>query len=202
LTSIARRSLIISSQIKEGEMKNPLVLISLTLLLCFAFACQNKAEKAELEKFRAQAKLEEQNKAIAIRAWEASNKGDFETLKEMGTPEYLWYLPSNSTHPISREEALEKAKRLRSAFPDINFTIEELIAVGDKVICRYIMRGTQQGEFAGIPATGNKVEISGIVIQRIENWKIVEERDQLDMLGFMQQLGMELKPKEVKKLAQ
>jgi len=177
-------------------MKKLLCVILLVVMLCIAFACQNKAEKAELEKFRAQAKLEEQNKAIAILAWEASNKGDFETLKEMGTPEYLWYLPSNSTRPISREEALKKAKRLRSAFPDINFTIEDLIAVGDKVICRYIMRGTQQGEFAGIPATGNKVEISGIVIQRIENGKIVEERDQLDMLGFMQQLGMELKPKE------
>lgn len=180
-------------------MKKLLCVIPLAALLCFTFACQNKAEKAELEKFRAQAKLEEQNKAIAIRASEASSKGDFETLKEMGTPEYLWYLPSNSTKPISREEAIEKAKRLHSAFPDISFSIEELIAVGDKVICRYIMRGTHQGEFQGIPATGNKVDISGIIIGRIENGKIVEEREDWNMLGFMQQLGMELKPKEFKK---
>jgi hypothetical protein len=79
--------------------------ILLVVPLCFTIACRNKAEKAELEKFRTQAKLEEQNKAIANRAWEASSKRDFETLKELGTPEYLWYLPSNSTHPISREEA-------------------------------------------------------------------------------------------------
>jgi steroid delta-isomerase-like uncharacterized protein len=180
-------------------MKHPVLVVSLVLLLCFAFGCQNKAEKEEIEKFRAQAQLEEQNKAIANRAWEASSKGDFETLKEMGTPEYLWYLPSNSTKPISRDEAIEKAKRLHSAFPDINFSIEELIAVGDKVICRYIMRGTHQGEFAGIPATGNKVEVSGIIISRIENGKIVEEREEWDMLGFMQQIGMELKPKEAEK---
>jgi steroid delta-isomerase-like uncharacterized protein len=180
-------------------MKNLLCVIALAALLCFTISCQNKAEKAELEKFRTQAKVEEQNKAIANRAWEASSKGDFETLKELGTPEYLWYLPSNSTKPISREEAIEKAKRLHRAFPDINFSIEELIAVGDKVICRYIMRGTHQGEFAGIPATGNKVEISGIMIGRIENGKIVEEREDWDMLGFMQQLGMELKPKEAEK---
>jgi steroid delta-isomerase-like uncharacterized protein len=173
--------------------------ILLVVPLCLTIACRNKAEKAELEKFRTQAKLEEQNKAIANRAWEASSKRDFETLKELGTPEYLWYLPSNSTHPISREEALEKAKRLRSAFPDLSFSIEELIVLGDKVICRYIMRGTQQGEFAGIPATGNRVEISGIVIQRIENGKIVEEREEMDMLDLMQQLGMELQLKEVKK---
>jgi len=61
------------------------------------------------------------------------------------------------------------------------------------------MRGTHQGEFQGIPATGNKVEISGIIISRIENGKIVEEREDWDLLGFMQQLGLELKPKEVKK---
>jgi steroid delta-isomerase-like uncharacterized protein len=180
-------------------MKKPLLVVSLVLLLCFAFGCQNKAEKAELEKFRTQAKAEEENKALANRLWEASSKGDFETIKEMGAPEYVWYLPSNSTKPISREEAIEKAKRLHSAFPDINFSIEELIAAGDKVICRYIMRGTHQGEFQGIPVTGNKVEISGIIISRIENGKIVEEREDWDMLGFMQQLGMELKPKEVKK---
>jgi steroid delta-isomerase-like uncharacterized protein len=180
-------------------MRKALCILPLALLLCFAFACQDKAAMAELEKYRAQAAVEEQNKAIANRAWEASSNGDFETLKELGTPEYVWYLPSNSTRPISREEAIEKAKRLRSAFPDINFSIEELIAVGDKVICRYIMRGTHQAEFQGIPATGNMVEISGIIISRIENGKIVEEREEWDMLGFMQQLGMELKPRPEEK---
>jgi steroid delta-isomerase-like uncharacterized protein len=180
-------------------MRNPILVVPLVLLLCSAFGCQNKAEKAELEKFRTQAKVEEQNKEIVNRAWEASSKGDFETLKELGTPEYLWYLPSNSTKPISREEAIEKAKRLHRAFPDISFSVKELIAIGDKVISRYTLRGTQQGEFAGIPATGNKVEISGIMISRIENGKIVEEKEEWDMLGFMQQLGMELKPKEIKK---
>jgi predicted ester cyclase len=80
----------------------------------------------------------------------------------------------------------------------MSFSVKELIAIGDKVISRYTLRGTQQGGFAGILATGNKVEISGIMISRIENGKIVEEKEEWDMLGFMQQLGMELKPKEIK----
>lgn len=50
----------------------------------------------------------------------------------------------------------------------------------------------------GIGATGNKVENSGIMITRIENGKIVEDKEDWDMLGLMQQLGMELKPKEAK----
>ena len=61
------------------------------------------------------------------------------------------------------------------------------------------MRGTHQGEFAGIPATGNKLGTSGILIFRIENGKVAEIREEFDSVGFMQQLGMELKPKAVKK---
>jgi steroid delta-isomerase-like uncharacterized protein len=180
-------------------MKNPILVVSLVIQLCFAFACQNKVEKAELEKFRAQAKVEAQNKAIANRAWEAWSKGDFEALKEVLAPEYVYYIPSGSTKSLSRGESIEMGKRMHNGFPDVTFSIEEMFAVGDRVIVRYIMRGTHQGEAEGIPATGNKIEFSGIMIHRIENGKLVEDREELDNLGYYQQLGMELKPKEVKK---
>jgi steroid delta-isomerase-like uncharacterized protein len=180
-------------------VKKLLSIIPLVLLLCFAFSCQNKAEKAELEKFRAQAKVEEQNKAIANREWEAWSKGDFEAFKEVVAPEYVWYMPSSSTKPLSKEETIEFGKMMHNGFPDVTFSIEEMFAVGDRVISRYIMRGTHQGEIQGIPATGNKIEISGIMINRIENGKVVEDREDADMLGLMQQLGMELKPKEAEK---
>jgi steroid delta-isomerase-like uncharacterized protein len=111
-------------------------------------------------------------------------------------PEYVWYLPSISTEPKSREETIEFGKTLPIAFPDFSYSIEELIAVEDRVISLFIFRGTHEGEFQGIPATGNKIECSGVMISRIENGKIVEDKEEMDMLGFMQQLGMELKPKE------
>jgi len=154
---------------------------------------------AELEAMKAQAEVEEQNKALVNRMWEAWGKGDFEAFKEAVAPEYVWYMPSRSTKPVSREETIEFAKMMHNAFPDVTFSIEELIAVEDRVISRFIMRGTHEGEFQGIPATGNKVECSGILISRIENGKIVEHREELDLLGLYQQLGMELKPKEVEK---
>ncbi len=154
---------------------------------------------AELEEMKAQAEVEEQNKGLVKRMYEAWNKKDFEALKEMMTPEYAWYLPSRSTKPMSREETIEFGKMLHNGFPDFAYSIEELIAVEDRVISRFIFRGTHEGEFQGIPATGNKVEISGIMMTRIENGKIVEDREELDQLGFMQQLGMELKPKEAEK---
>jgi steroid delta-isomerase-like uncharacterized protein len=179
-------------------MKNAILVGALIVLLCFAFGCQNKAEKADLENFRAQAEVEAQNKAIANREWEAWNKGDFEAFKEVVAPEYVWYFPSSSAKPRSREEAIEVGKMIHNV-ADVTFSIEEMFAAGNRVIVRYIMRGVHRGEWQGIPATGKKIEVSGIMIHHIENGKVVEDREEFNMLGLYQQLGMELKPKEVKK---
>ena len=180
-------------------MKKLVCVVSLVLMLCSTFACRDKAEKAELEKFRAQAKLEEQNKTLVNRLYEALNKEDFGAIKELVALEYVYYSPSNTAKPHSIEELIEGLKLFYKGFPDRNFSIEELIVSRNRVMSRWIMRGTHQGEFEGIPATGNKFETSGILTTRIENGKIVENREDWDMLTFMQQLGMELKPKEVKK---
>lgn len=180
-------------------MKNPLLVVSLVLVLCFVFGCQNKAEKAELEKFRTQAKIEEQNKALVKRLIDELNRGNAEIVKELYAPDLKSYSPSGSTTPTSQNESFELTKAYFNAFPDLNQTIEELVASGEKVAVRFIARGTHKGDFQGIPATGNKMELSGIVILHIKDGKIIEERQDTDSLGFMMQLGMELKPKEIKK---
>ncbi|TET73418.1 MAG: ester cyclase [Candidatus Aminicenantes bacterium] len=161
------------------------LVISLCFLLCFSISCQNQEAMAELEAMKAQVEVEEQNKALVNRMYEAFSTGDFEAYKEMVAPEYVWYFPSRSTKPVSREETIEFVKMLRNAFPDIAYSIEELIAVEDRVISRFIVRGTHEGEYQGIPATGNKIEVSGIVMTRIENGKIVEDKEELDALGLM-----------------
>ena len=127
---------------------------------------------------------------------EELNKGNTEILEELCALDYVCYSPSGTTKPMSREEVIEMMKMVFRAFPDVNWSIEELIAVRDRVIFRFIMRGTHEGEFRSIPATGNNIESSGIIIHRIENRKVVEMREEFDTLGLYQQLGMELKPKE------
>ncbi|GAH21573.1 unnamed protein product, partial [marine sediment metagenome] len=122
-------------------MKKLLMIIPLVILLCFTFGCQDKEAMAELEKFKAQAEVEEQNKGLVKRMYEAFEKGDFEAYKEVVAPEYVWYLPSRSTKPISREETIEFGKMLRNAFPDFAYSVEELIAEDDIVISRFIFRG-------------------------------------------------------------
>jgi steroid delta-isomerase-like uncharacterized protein len=161
--------------------------------------CQDKAAMAELEEFRTQAEVEEQNEALYRGIIEELNKGNTEFFNEFYAPDFFYYSPSNNPKPMPLEETQEFIKMVLRAFPDFNMSIEELIAVGDKVIVRYIIRGTHEGEFQGIPATGNKFEISSTFIIRIENGKLVEEREDADMLGMMTQLGMELKPREGEK---
>ena len=77
------------------------------------------------------------------------------------------------------------------AFPNLNVTVEDEIAEDDKVVTRWTIRGTHQGEVEEFgPPTGRQVEIQGITIHRIEDGKIVEEWNSWDNMSLMQQLGL------------
>ena len=78
---------------------------------------------------------------------------------------------------------------MREGFPDIQWTLEEMVAERDKVAARFIMRGTHQGTFFGVPPTGKKITVQAMNIYRLSNGKFVEERGQPDMLGLLQQIG-------------
>ena len=78
---------------------------------------------------------------------------------------------------------------MRSGFPDIQWTLEEMIAEGDKVAVRYTMQGTHQGEFFGFAATGKSILVQAINFYRLVDDQIVEEYGQPDMLGLLRQIG-------------
>ena len=63
-----------------------------------------------------------------------------------------------------------------AAFPDLHWTVEEDAAEGEKLWSRFTWRGTHRGDFLGIPATGNQVEVNGVVIDRIVEGKMVDSR--------------------------
>jgi steroid delta-isomerase-like uncharacterized protein len=161
--------------------------------------CQDKAAIAELEAFKTQAEVEDQNKALLKRLFDEINNGNFENFGEVYASDYTVYIPSNNPKPMSLEEAMEYMKPVFEAFPDMNWNIQDIIANGDKVIVRSIVTGTHKGDMQGIPATGIKVNVGCIVIYRLQDGKIVEEWAEEDNLGMMMQLGMELKPKEGEK---
>jgi predicted ester cyclase len=172
------------------------MVLSLALILCFVVGCQDKEALAELEELKAQATVEKQNTVIFRHFIEQLNIGNTEVFNEIFASDYVYYFPSNTQAPLSLEETQEMVKTHLISFPDYNWTIEELFAVKDRIIARISIAGTFTGDYYGIPATGNKSKSSAILIVRIENGKIVEQRKEQDVLNIMEQLGMELKPKE------
>lgn len=78
---------------------------------------------------------------------------------------------------------------MRAAFPDMHWVVEEQIADGDKVMTRFEWTGTHRGPFFGVPATGRPVKVWGIVIDRLQDYKIKDTRILMDTLGLMMQLG-------------
>jgi predicted ester cyclase len=76
------------------------------------------------------------------------------------------------------------------AFPDCQFTIEDMIAEGDRVATKKTFTGTHKGEFNGIPPTGRRVTLTFVDILRLRDGKIVEHWLSMDQLSFLQQLGV------------
>ena len=77
-----------------------------------------------------------------------------------------------------------------SAFPDLTFTIEQMISEGDRVSTLLVMDGTHTGQWLGIPPSGKRVNIRMMTIHRIRNGKIIEDWVIVESLGFFQQLGI------------
>ena len=78
---------------------------------------------------------------------------------------------------------------MRGGFPDIQWTLEEVIAEGDKVAARFTMRGTHRGAFFGVPPTGKTIAVQAMNFYRLSGGQFVEERGQPDLLGLLQQIG-------------
>jgi steroid delta-isomerase-like uncharacterized protein len=78
----------------------------------------------------------------------------------------------------------------RTAFPDLQFTLNDVLSASDRVITRWTARGTHRGTLQGIPPTGKSTTVTGITIDRCANGKIVESYTNWDTLGLMQQLGV------------
>jgi steroid delta-isomerase-like uncharacterized protein len=129
------------------------------------------------------------DKALVRRFWEGLvGTGDFALADELLAPGYTVHYAGNP--PMDRDGFLQFLGALRSAFPDLAVTVEDLLAAeGGEVAVRWTWSGTQQGPFLGIPPTGKAVTGSGIGLFRIANGRIVEDFVQEDTFGLLQQLG-------------
>lgn len=134
-------------------MKKLLVILSMALIICFIVGCQDKEAMADLEEFRAQKEVEEQNKKMEYLAFEKMwNEGKLDVADQIFVPNYISHFGGESY--LRRPNEVKKlVSTWLKAFPDFRFKIEDIIAEGDKVAYRLVFKGTHQGEIFGISPT-------------------------------------------------
>jgi steroid delta-isomerase-like uncharacterized protein len=133
----------------------------------------------------------ETNETASRRIYEAFTTGDLEAVDEVCAPAVVSHDPAEPEDVEGTEAHKQRIQMYRNAMSDLSVTVEELIATDDAVVARWRARGTNDGELMGMPATGRKVEITGLSIDHFDSdGRIVESYDQWDNAGFMQQLGI------------
>ena len=130
----------------------------------------------------------EHNKAVIQRYLQEGPTNEAIALASL-TEDATFYDPG-APPSVGHAAQRQRSAMLFSAFPNPQFTVEDLIAEADQVVARWTFRGTHRGPFAGIPPTGKQVEMTGITIYRLRDGKIAEARSNIDQLGLLQQLGV------------
>lgn len=134
----------------------------------------------------------EENKAIVRRYLETAwNKKDPTIVDELVSPDFVQHA---ANVPPGRDGIKRFFEGLYSGFPDASFTLDNIMAEGNQVATRFTVRGTHQGLFLGIPATGKPMTLTGMALLELRDGKIVANWNELDMLGALRQLGVLPKP--------
>lgn len=133
--------------------------------------------------------MSSQNKSAAVLIMEELySKGNMDIIDDIVSDEYIYRAPGLE---VKGSRGLKDfVTDYRNAFPDLNVQIDDIIAEGDKVVTRFNMSGTNSGDFDGMAPTNKKVTATGVLISKYLNGKLVEDWDQFDTYGMMQQLGV------------
>ncbi len=129
----------------------------------------------------------EENRATALRFMDVWDDKDVSALDEILAPSYVWHAA-----PMTLDAAGYKTyvPGVLAGFPDLDFTLLQVVAEADKVGLYWTATGTHEGDFMGIPPTGRQITIMGIDIHRLADGKVVETWEVYDGLGMLTQLGV------------
>ena len=164
-------------------------------VLLVGTSCKDKTAIAELDVFKANQEVENQNKLVVQRYWEGKwNERSLEILDELQTPDVVYHGTSMEMNGI--EEYKQVFNSYLTAIHDSHVEIKKLIADGNLVMSYATIDGVNKGELDGLPPTGNKISTSLFTIFRLVDGKIAEEWEIMDELGLMSQLGLELQMKK------
>lgn len=130
-----------------------------------------------------------ENKVVMSRFVEFINTGSEKLAEELISPDAVFHVPGRREPLRGPAGYLAVIGMMRGGFPDIQWTLEEMIAEDDKVAARFTMRGTHQGSFFGVPPTGKTIAVQAMNFYRLSAGQFIEERGQPDLLGLLQQIG-------------
>jgi steroid delta-isomerase-like uncharacterized protein len=117
------------------------------------------------------------------------NSADENIGREIVSDSAIFYVPFRTEPLRGLAGFLGVIRTMRQAFPDVQWSLEETIVEGATVAARFVMRGTHQGEFFGVPATGKRVQVQAMNIYRFADGRIVEEYGFPDLMVMMMQIG-------------
>jgi steroid delta-isomerase-like uncharacterized protein len=137
-------------------------------------------------------KLEHNKRLITAYFEEVWNKGNLQLLDELIAEDYINHSPGSPNSPKGPAGLKPIIQSIRKAIPDLHYTILDLLVTEEKVAARVKMTGTHTGDFFGIPASGQKIEVSQINIEKIVDGKISEHWRLTDDLSLMKQMGASL----------
>ena len=137
----------------------------------------------------------EENKTIARRFAEELARGNLDVIDELAAPNFVDRTLMPGQGP-TREDFKRSVAEILDAYPVTNFTIEEQVAEGDTVVTKFRQSSVDQGEFMGIPPTGEEITGEGIYIHRISEGKITEEWSISDPLPVLEYLAQEIRERE------
>ena len=131
----------------------------------------------------------EENAELVLESIEILNAGDTERLLAVVAPDIVIHYAEMPEPLHGRETWRQGFERMHSAFPDLEAHVDDLVAADDKVAIRVSFRGTHQGEFQGIPATGRTIHYVSHEFYRVENGLFAEEWICSDMASLFRQMS-------------
>jgi steroid delta-isomerase-like uncharacterized protein len=131
----------------------------------------------------------EANKLVMRRFTEFINTASEKLAVELISPDAIFHIPGRPEPMRGPTGYLAIIGMMREGFPDIQWTLEEMIAEGDMVAARFTMRGTHEGAFFELPPTGKPIVVQAMNFYRLAGGQFVEERGQPDLLSLLQQIG-------------
>ena len=162
--------------------------IAFILLLAALVSCQYETENT---------KAEEDMKALSNRALKIWSEGNYDLLDELYSPEIVRHEVNIMEDLVGTKEYKDNVTLVRTTYPDFNVIVDEVFVKDDRVVLRWTVTGTNTGPRGDQPATGKRVQFSGINIDRFVDGKIVEEWVYFNMADVLKQLGYTFNPPSI-----